>query len=107
MVTTGIRKVAVPIKQVDRVKELAWRVRLSRSELIRAVIDDFTANPEPYKELPDMEGIMSGMLTLYVPDQQWLAARDVAYNQGRMPISVFIRRGLRAWMEREGIPDTE
>lgn len=104
MVATGIRKVAVPIRQQDPVKELAWRSRVSRSQVIRDVIEEYVQNPAAYRALPDMDGLMSGTVTVYVPDDIWYAARDIAYADGRTPISVIIRKGLRARMEAETIP---
>lgn len=77
---------------------------MSASKIVRDIIEDFTANPETYRALSDMDGSLSGTLTVYVPDDPWYAARDVAYVSGRVPMSVIIRKGLRMRLEQEPIP---
>jgi hypothetical protein len=106
MTATGIRKVTMPSSVVPLVKEMAWRNRVSASQIVREIIEDFAQNPDVYRALPEMEGALSGTLTVYVPDEPWYAARDVAYVSGRIPVSVIIRKGLRARLEREPIPAT-
>lgn len=103
MTATGIRKVTMPSAVVAQVKDLAWRNRVSASQIVRDIIEEYSANPGVYKELPDMEGTLSGTLTIYVPDDPWYAARDIAYVGGRTPISVIIRKGLRARLEAAAI----
>jgi hypothetical protein len=104
MTATGIRKVTLPSMTVAAVKEMAWRQRVSASQIVRDVIEEYSKDPESFRALPDMEGALSGTLTIYVPDTPWYAARDIAYVGGRTPISVIIRKGLRARLEREPIP---
>lgn len=104
MTATGIRKVTMPSAVVSQVKDMAWRNRVSASQIVRDIIEEYSANPSAYKELPDMEGSLSGTLTIYVPDDPWYAARDIAYVGGRTPISVIIRKGLRVRLEGEPIP---
>lgn len=99
MTATGIRKVTMPRGVAEQVKEMAWRNRVSASQMVRDVIEDYRQNPSAFKELSDMEGTLSGTLTVYVPDDPWYAARDIAYVSGRTPISVIIRKGLRARLE--------
>jgi len=104
MTATGIRKVTMPSDVVAQVKDMAWRKRVSASQIVRDIIEEYSGDPASYKSLPDMEGTLSGTLTIYVPDDPWYAARDIAYVGGRTPISVIIRKGLRARLEREPIP---
>jgi hypothetical protein len=104
MTATGIRKVTMPSSTVIQVKDMAWRRRVSASQIVREIIEEYSQNPESFRALPDMEGGLSGTLTVYVPDTPWYAARDIAYVGGRTPISVIIRKGLRARLERESIP---
>lgn len=104
MTATGIRKVTLPSLTVAEVKEMAWRNHLSASQMVRDIIEEYTQDPESFRALPDMDGALSGTLTIYVPDDPWYAARDIAYVGGRTPISVIIRKGLRARLEQEAIP---
>lgn len=104
MQALSIRKIGLPIGQLEVVKELAWRKRVSRSQVIRDIITDYLADPARYDSLPDMEGPMSGTVTVYVPDEQWLAARTLAYDKSKSPLVVVIRKGLRHQVESEGIP---
>lgn len=99
MTATGIRKVTMPRGVADKVKDLAWQNRVSASQVVRDVIEDYRRDPSAFRDLPDMEGALSGTLTVYVPDDPWYAARDTAYISGRTPISVIIRKGLRARLE--------
>jgi metal-responsive CopG/Arc/MetJ family transcriptional regulator len=103
MTATGIRKVTMPSGTVAQVKEMAWRNRESASKIIRDIIQEYSENPESFRALPDMEGALSGTITVYVPDDPWWVARDIAYSKGRMPISVVIRKGLRARLEKEAV----
>lgn len=104
MTATGIRKVTMPPSVVSQVKDMAWRNRISASQVVRDIIQEYSQNPDSFSALPDMEGALTGTLTVYVPDDPWYAARDIAYVSGRTPISVVIRKGLRARLEREPIP---
>ena len=104
MTTTGIRKVTMPRGVVAGIKDMAWRRRVSASQIVREIIEEFTQDPDAFRALPDMEGALDGTLTVYVPEGPWYAARDVAYLGGRTPISVVIRKGLRARLERVVIP---
>lgn len=106
MTATGIRKVTMPSTVVAQVKDLAWRNRVSASQIVRDIIDEYRKDPASFKELPDMEGALSETLTIYVPDAPWYAARDIAYVGGRIPISAIIRKGLRVRLERGDIPET-
>jgi hypothetical protein len=99
MTATGIRKVALPRETVDQVKDMAWRNHVSASQVVRDIVEEYRRDPAAFKELPDMDGTLSGSLTIYVPDDPWYAARDIAYHAGRTPISVIIRKGLRARLE--------
>lgn len=94
----------MPSMVVTQVKDMAWRNRVSASQIVRDIIEEYSADPTAYRALPDMDGALSGTLTVYVPDDPWYAARDIAYGGGRIPISVIIRKGLRARLEKESIP---
>lgn len=105
MTKTGIRKVTIPSAYVEKVKDLAWRNRVSVSQIVREILQEYRDNPGGFKELPDMEGPPVDTITVYVPSVPWLAARDAAYTYGRTPISVIIRKGLRLRLESEYIPE--
>lgn len=94
----------MPSSVVAQVKDMAWRQRVSASQIVRDIIDEYRENPQAFRALPDMEGTLAGTLTIYVPDDPWYAARDIAYVGGRTPISVIIRKGLRARLEKEPVP---
>jgi hypothetical protein len=91
---------------IDQVKDYAWGKRTSVSQLIREVLEDFCKNPKAYIALDDMGGTLSGSLTVYVPDDLWYNARDLAYLGGRVPLSVVIRKGIHARMTAESITET-
>jgi hypothetical protein len=98
MVTTGIRKISMPPQMVDNVKDFAWRERTSVSALVREVLEVYLADPRMYKDVADTDEPVPAVLTVYVPDDIWLDSRDTAYANGRIPISVIIRKGLIARM---------
>lgn len=104
MVSTGIRRVSMPPTAKEQLEEFAWRSKKSVSLVIREVLEEYRRNPEAYRALPDMDEPLTGRVTAYVPDPQWFAARDLAYTSGRVALSVIIRKGVRAAMEREQIP---
>jgi hypothetical protein len=104
VVAVGIRKVSMPLKEIEALKEYAWKRRLSVSQVVREILDDYRANPSAYRALSDMDGHLSGKITVYVPDEQWYPARDIAYVNGRVPISVIIRKGVHRMMRAEDIP---
>jgi hypothetical protein len=104
MVTTGIRRISMPPAAKTELEDYAWRNKKSVSLVIREVLDEYRKNPEAYRALPDMEGALSGRVTAYVPDTPWFAARDLAYTSGRVALSVIIRKGVKAAMEREDVP---
>lgn len=104
MTELGIRKVAMPPSMIEVLKEHAWRNRLSVSRIARDILEDYCMNSAPYRALPDMEGTFSGSLTMYVPDDLWHRARDIAYVNGRGPVSAIIRKGFVASMGQEDIP---
>jgi hypothetical protein len=106
MVTMGIRKVSLPPAMKTQLEDFAWKNRKSVSLVIREILDDYRENPTAYKSLPDMDGALSSTLTVYVPDSQWMAARDTAYAQGRAALSVVIRKGIRQRLEADAIPKT-
>lgn len=98
MVTTGIRKVSMPPHMVDEVKDFAWRERTSVSALIREILEVYLADPRAYRDVDDTDEPVPAVLTVYVPEDIWLNGRDTAYVNGRIPISVIIRKGLIARM---------
>jgi hypothetical protein len=106
MVTTGIRRISMPPTAKAELEDFAWRNHKSVSLVIREVLEEYRRNPEAYRALPDMDGALSGRVTAYVPDAPWFAARDMAYTSGRIALSVVIRKGVRAAMERERIPES-
>jgi hypothetical protein len=100
MVTTAIRKVSMPPHMVDEVKEFAWQERTSVSALVREVLEVYLVDPLVYRNVDDTDEPVPATLTVYVPDDIWLAGRDTAYVHGRIPISVIVRKGLIARMTK-------
>lgn len=94
MVTTGIRKVSMPPQMLADVKDFAWRNRTSVSALVRECLEEYLGNVHAFWQTPDTDEQVSSVLTVYVPNDTWFAARDQAYANGRIPISVIIRKGL-------------
>ena len=105
MVMTGIRKVAMPATEIQRVKEYAWRNHLSVSQWTRDILAAYIEEPKAFADLPDMEGALSLSLTVYIPDELWFSARDMAYVHGRKALAPVIRKGFRAALESEQNPD--
>jgi hypothetical protein len=96
----------MPTAMIAQLKEYAWENRTSVSQVVRDVLDEYRNNPKAYTDLTDMEGSLSGSLTVYVPDDPWLNVRDTAYLSGRIPVSVIIRKGVKARLVAENIPET-
>lgn len=84
---------------VTAVKDLAWRERTSASKIVRDILETIIENPGLYLEVVDTDQPVPSVFTVYVPDDLWYRARDVAYSQGRMGISTLIRKGLIARLE--------
>lgn len=74
---------------------------MSVSLVVRGILDEYRGDPASFRALSDMDGALAGTVTVYVPDEQWYPARDVAYLNGRTPISVIVRKGVRHLMEAE------
>lgn len=98
MTATGIRKISMDPAMVEEVKDYAWRNRTSASRMVRDVLEELNQNPKAFYEIEDTDQPVPLTLTVYVPDDIWYPARDVAYQHGRVPLSVFIRKGLIARM---------
>jgi hypothetical protein len=99
MTATGIRKISMTPQMVEDLKDYAWRSRTSASRLVRDILEELVQNPAAYRTVDDTDQPVPSVFTVYVPDELWYAARDTAYMNGRIPLSVLVRKGLLARME--------
>jgi hypothetical protein len=94
----GVRKLTLPIQQMEDLREYAWRHRTTVSAILRDVIQQIAENPNTFNATPQTHGLNSGTITFYCPDSQWVAAKESA---GTRMLSQLIRRGANARLASE------
>lgn len=77
----SIRKVWMNDELHKQLTDHAWDQRTTPSAIIRDIIHDVAKDPNPkwLAKAEDVEGTVKRSVSVLVPDDEWLAARDATW----------------------------
>lgn len=104
MTTKSVRKLWMSPNLRTALDELAWRERVTASDIVRELIQDIHKRPNPayLPKLTDVSDNITRSVSVLVEDVDWERARDAAWPT-RISVAKQVRLRLIRRLDRAGI----